>query len=68
MKFSGREIEFDIDGIDTQDYPDFCDAYIAGARYTDTGAELTDSELEQLEDSLADHMNELVHEELVSRL
>ena len=68
MKFSGREIEFDIDGIDTQDYPDFTDAYIAGARYTDTGEELTDSELEQLEDSLSDHMNELVHEELVNRL
>jgi len=67
MQFLGREIEFDIAGIDMQDWPDFCDAYISEARYTDTGIELSDSELELLGDSLADQMNELVHEELVSR-
>jgi len=67
MKFLGRDVKIEIDGIDLKDWPDFCDAYISEARYTDTGEELTDSELEQLEDSLADQMNELVHEELVSR-
>lgn len=34
----------EIDGIDTNDYPDFCDAYICGAMYD--GEEMTDEQLQ----------------------
>ena len=42
--------DIEIDGIDTRDYPDFCDAFILEASYK--GREMTDEELEALnEDS-----------------
>ena len=40
----------EVDGIDTTDYPKFCDAFIASADYN--GKPLTDKELDKLnEDS-----------------
>ena len=39
----------EIDGIDTADYPDFCDAYIVAAEYN--GKELTDEQLDVLNDN-----------------
>ena len=40
----------DVEGIDTKDYPDFCDAFIAGADYDDKP--MTDEQLDELnEDS-----------------
>ena len=36
----------EIDGIDTNDYPDFTDAFIASADYN--GVEMTDEQLEAL--------------------
>ena len=36
----------ELDGIDTKDYPDFCDAFIASAEYE--GVELTDGEIQEL--------------------
>ena len=40
----------EVDGIDTKDYPDFCDAFIASADYD--GKPMTDEQLEELnEDS-----------------
>ena len=38
-------------GIDWHDAPDFCDAYICSAVWDDTGEELTDDELDILNDS-----------------
>ncbi len=35
-----------IDGIDTKDYPDFCDAYISSAEYK--GQPMTEEQLEVL--------------------
>ena len=49
----------DIDGIDTSDYPDFCDAYICGAKFED-GTDLDEDELETLQEELYDVMNEMV--------
>jgi hypothetical protein len=37
-----------IDGVDTSDYPDFCDAYIVSADYD--GREMSDDEIELLND------------------
>ncbi len=40
----------EVDGIDTRDYPDFCDAYISYAEYK--GKPMTDAQLDRLnEDS-----------------
>jgi len=36
----------ELGGIDTNDYPDFCDAYIVSAEID--GVELTDAEIEEL--------------------
>ncbi len=38
--------DIELEGIDTQDYPDFCDAYICRASYV--GRDMTDEELEAL--------------------
>ena len=43
-------IDFEIDGIDTKDYPDFVDAYISNASVIENGVirEATDIELDEL--------------------
>ena len=48
---------FEIDGIDRRDYPDFCDAYISYAEYTD-GTPLNDQELEDLTEREGDYINQ----------
>jgi len=40
--------EIEIDGVDARDYPDFCDAFISRAVWKETGAELTEDELERV--------------------
>lgn len=40
--------DIEMDGIDMSDYPDFTDAYISAATWSDTLKELSDSELEEL--------------------
>ena len=39
----------EIDGIDTNDYPDFVDAYIASADYD--GVPMTDEQLDEVNDN-----------------
>lgn len=47
-----REVtDIEIDGIDTTDYPDFCDAFICSAIWKDTDQYLTDAELEVLNEN-----------------
>ena len=36
----------EVDGIDTNDYPDFCDAFISSADYN--GVEMTDEQIDTL--------------------
>jgi hypothetical protein len=50
--------DIDIEGIDMRDYPDFCDAFLVGATYK--GRELTDEELERIQDSNPDWFYEQV--------
>ena len=38
----------EIDGINTKDYPDFCDAYIVSADYD--GKPMTDEQLDEIND------------------
>ena len=35
-----------VDGIDTNDYPDFCDAFIASAEYD--GVDMTEEQLDEI--------------------
>lgn len=52
----------EIEGIDTSDYPDFCDAYLVSAEYED-GTPLTDFELDELSAD-GDFMYELIYSRL----
>ena len=50
---NGLEVsDFEVDGIDTRDYPDFCDAYIESASVLENGEwrAATEDELEKLSD------------------
>ena len=49
-----------VDGIDSKDYPDFCDAYIESADYD--GTAMTDEQLEKIND---DGVLEKVYDSLV---
>jgi len=40
--------DIELSGIDPRDHPDYVDTHIAFARWEDTGEELTDTELEEL--------------------
>ena len=53
----------DIDGVDTNDYPDFTDAFIAAANFED-GTPLTDEELDQLNDEMAGEIHDLAYQSL----
>ena len=52
-----------LEGVEMNDYPDFCDAYISYAEFND-GVELTETELETLTDDNLDLVNEIAHERL----
>lgn len=55
MKLNGRKVvDAQVDGIDAKDYPDFCDAYFSYAVFLDTGAELTEDELDKLTEKYPD--------------
>ncbi len=64
MHIEMSEIEnIEIEGVDTRDYPDFCDAFISYAEYK--GRECTDSELEYLQKYYPEVVNELAFESLI---
>lgn len=48
-----------VDGIDTSDYPDFCDAFIYYGQYED-GTDISDEDLEKLNED-GDLVYELVY-------
>ena len=53
-----REItNVEVEGIDTRDYPEFCDAFISSADWADTGEALTDPELD-----IVNENSDLVHD------
>ena len=51
----------EIDGIDTKDYPDFCDAYIVSADYD--GKPMTDEQLDELNED-GDFQHECIMNDL----
>jgi hypothetical protein len=63
---NGLEVsDFEVDGIDTNDYPDFCDAYIESASVleNDEWREATDDELDELNND-----SDLVYEQVENYL
>jgi len=66
---NGKEVDFgsiQIDGVDSSDYPDFCDAYIESATFVD-GTELNEDELQKLQDDNESLVNELALDVCVCR-
>ena len=51
----------EIDGIDTNDYPDFCDAFIVSADYD--GEAMTDAQIDTLNEDY-DFVHRCVYNEL----
>jgi len=65
MEIDGRTVEVDdVEDVDPRDYPDFADAHFVGARFVDTGEELTDDQYEQLADSYAEVLWEMAFDSL----
>lgn len=64
LTLNEREVYVYFAGIDLNDYPDFCDAYIDEAVWEDSGLELTDKEVEQLYELYEFVINELVHDQI----
>ena len=54
----------EVDGVDTKDYPDFCDAYFDYAEFTD-GTELTEDELIEFQEQYSEMLGELAFESLL---
>lgn len=67
LMLNGKEVDIssiELDGVDTKDYPDFSDAYISAAYYTD-GTQLTDQEVQQLEKENYGITNKLAHDSIL---
>jgi len=61
VKFNNKKVNIksiELNGIDTNDYPDFADAYAEYAEYSN-GKELTDAELDDFNDQHPDIIQEL---------
>lgn len=56
---------FEIDGVDSKDYPDFCDAYLSYAEHSETGEPLTEAELIQFTEDNPDFINEQAFESCI---
>ena len=65
--FNGMQIDdVEVDGIDTRDYPDFCDAYINNMWLVDGDEvrEATDAELDDINDNERDYVYDQVYDSL----
>ena len=66
VKITGQTLgqleDIEIDGIDMKDYPDFCDAFLSYA--TIGGRELTEEELEYIQETYSDWVYEQALESL----
>lgn len=64
IKFKGKKVDVDsieIEDIDTRDHPDYSDAFISYAEYTN-GKKLSDKELEEFQDDNYELINWLIHD------
>jgi len=57
--------DLSVEGVDTRDYPDFCDAYFAQGFWAETGKELTEDELIELGELYPEVLNEMAFQSLI---
>ena len=60
-----KVIDVEIENVDMKDYPDFCDAYISEAKFTN-GKSLDDEQSVELQEQNPDEFSELVLDEFLS--
>ena len=66
MKIDIKDVEnLQVDGVDSRDYPDFCDAYFSSAQWKSNGKELTDDELQYISENYPELLNEMAYESLM---
>jgi hypothetical protein len=53
----------EVDGVDTRDYPDFCDAYLSYAEFTN-GTPLNEEELIEFQEEYPEIVDELIYDSL----
>jgi len=58
-----KVVDLEVDGVVSEDYPDFCDAYFSDGYYED-GTRLTEDELNKLTDLAGDVLWEMAFESL----
>ncbi len=62
LMFKGRRVRsLEVDGVNSRDYPDFCDDYFSYAEY-ENGTPLTDDELYDLSIEHGDVVNEMAYD------
>jgi hypothetical protein len=60
LTYKGRKIvDLEVDNLDYDDYPDFCDAYFCYGVYADTMQELSDIELEEITENCRDDLHSI---------
>ena len=65
VKLNGRTVKsLEVDGLDGDDYPDFCDAFFSYAEFED-GTPLTDEQLEELADENPEILNLIANQDYV---
>ena len=66
-KLENRIVEnVEVDGIDMKDYPDMVMAYVSKATFKDSGVELDDDQLIELQENNADAFYESLNDEVLS--
>jgi hypothetical protein len=60
LSLNGRTVvDAEVDGVDSKDYPDFCDAYFCSAFYEDNGEPLSEDDLILLDELFPEVLNEM---------
>lgn len=54
--------DLEVDGVNSKDYPDFCDAFFSAGQFKQDGKELTTDQLDWLTDNHGDIVNEMAQE------
>ena len=54
-----------VEGVNTRDYPDFCDAFFSSGWHIAENRELTEEELIQLSEDYPEELNEMAYQSLI---